>query len=154
MKTYCVSCKKNTVNKNSSVRKFLKSSVMLLPNCIVSGKKKLTFIRNQELHEGIFINLNNISSDYFNMNKIIDKLFTVLVDHLTNIVKKIRKTGNVKHLYRNKLDKACFPHDAAYSHSKDLTKGTNSNKVFKEKAIEIARNHKYDGYQRALASMF
>ena len=127
---------------------------MLLPNCIVSGKKKLTFIRNQELHEGIFINLNNISSDYFNMNKIIDKLFTVLVDHLTNIVKKIRKTGNVKHLYRNKLDKACFPHDAAYSHSKDLAKGTNSNKVFKEKAIEIARNHKYDGYQRALASMF
>ena len=154
MKTYCVSCKKNTVNKNSSVRKFKKSSVMLLPNCIVSGKKKLTFIRNQELHEGIFINLNNISSDYFNMNKIIDKLFTVLVDHLTNIVKKIRKTGNVKHLYRNKLDKACFPHDAAYSHSKDLAKGTNSNKVFKEKAIEIARNHKYDGYQRALASMF
>ena len=99
METYCVSCKKNTVNKNLSVRKFLKSSVMLLPNCVVSGKKKLTFIRNQELHEAIFINLNNISSDYFNMSKIIDKLFTVLVDHLTNIVKKTRKTGNVKHLY-------------------------------------------------------
>ena len=33
-----------------------------------------------------------------------------------------RETVNVKHLYRNKLDKACFAHDAAYSDSKDLAK--------------------------------
>ena len=33
-----------------------------------------------------------------------------------------RETVNVKHLYRNQLDKACFAHDAAYSDSKDLAK--------------------------------
>ena len=37
--------------------------------------------------------------------------------------------------------------------SKDLTKRTISNKTFKNKAYEMARNWKNDGYQRALASM-
>ena len=26
-------------------------------------------------------------------------------------IKKFRETGNLKHLYRSKLDKACFAHD-------------------------------------------
>ena len=34
MKTYCVSCKKNTENENLSVTK-----LMLLSNCAVYGKK-------------------------------------------------------------------------------------------------------------------
>ena len=33
-------------------------------------------------------------------------------------VQKFRETGNLKRLYRNELDKACFAHDAAYSDSK------------------------------------
>ena len=37
-------------------------------------------------------------------------------------IQKFRETGNLKHLYRNELDKACFSHDAAYSNSKDLAK--------------------------------
>ena len=37
---------------------------------------------------------------------------------------KFRETGNLKHLYRNELDKACFTHNAAYSESKDLAKRT------------------------------
>ena len=37
-------------------------------------------------------------------------------------IKKFRETGNLKHLYRSKLEKACFAHDTAYSHSKDLAK--------------------------------
>ena len=28
-------------------------------------------------------------------------------------IRKFRKTRKLKHLYRNKLDKACFTHDAA-----------------------------------------
>ena len=36
---------------------------------------------------------------------------------------------------------------------KDLTKRTISDKILKNRAYEIARNQKYDGYQRALASM-
>ena len=58
---------------------------------------------------------------------------------------KFREPGYVKHLYRNELGKACFVHDAAYSDSKDLTKRTTSDKIFKDSA--------YDGHQRALASM-
>ena len=63
------------------------------------------------------------------------------------------QSGNLKHWYRNELDKACFPHDAAYSDSKDLTNRTQSDKVLKNKAFKIANNPKYDGYQRGLASM-
>ena len=33
-------------------------------------------------------------------------------------IKKLRETGNLKHLYRNQLDNACFTHDAAYSEIK------------------------------------
>ena len=34
-------------------------------------------------------------------------------------VPKFRGTGNLKYLYRNEWDKACFAHDATYSDSKD-----------------------------------
>ena len=68
-------------------------------------------------------------------------------------IQKFRETDNLKHLYRNELDKACFAHDAAFSDSKDLAKRTISDKILKDRAYEIARNRKYVGYQRALASM-
>ena len=64
-----------------------------------------------------------------------------------------RETGNLKHLYRNKLDKSCFAHGAAYSESKNLAKRSISDRILKDGAYEITRNHGYDGYQRALASM-
>ena len=51
------------------------------------------------------------------------------------------------------MDKVCFAHDAVYSDSKDLAKRTQSDRVLKDKAYEIANNPKYDGYQRGLASM-
>ena len=75
--------------------------------------------------------------------------------------KRFRKTGksykndlqaNQKHLYRNKLGKASFARDAAYSDSKDLSVRTIPDKIFKDRASQIARNFKYDGYQRELAS--
>ena len=69
-------------------------------------------------------------------------------------IQKFKDTGNLKYLYRNELDKACIPHDAAYSVSKDVAKNTISEKVLKERGCEIARNPNYDGYQKALASMF
>ena len=40
---------KNTANKNSSVGKNIKNKLMVLSNCAVCGKKKSTFIKNQEL---------------------------------------------------------------------------------------------------------
>ena len=55
METYCVSCKKNNANENSSVRKTKQNRLMLLSNCAICGNKNLTFIKNKELH--------NISND-------------------------------------------------------------------------------------------
>ena len=41
----------------------------------------------------------------------------------------------------------------AYGDFKDLTKRTAADKVLKDKAFNIAKNPKYHGYQRGLASM-
>ena len=43
METYCDSCKKNTANKNSNVRKTKQNRLMLLSNCAIYGKKKINF---------------------------------------------------------------------------------------------------------------
>ena len=40
-----------------------------------------------------------------------------------------------------------------FSDSKDLTKRTGADKILKNKAFDIAKDPKYDGYQRGLASM-
>ena len=48
METYYVSCKKNTVDKNSNVRGTRQNRLMFLWNCAIYGKKKLKFIKNQE----------------------------------------------------------------------------------------------------------
>ena len=66
---------------------------------------------------------------------------------------KYREKGNLKHIYKNELNKACFSHDAAYSDSKGLAKRIVSNKILKDKAYEIATNSKYNGYQKGLGSM-
>ena len=68
-------------------------------------------------------------------------------------IQKFRKTGDTNYIYKNELDKACFVHDAAYSDNKDLTKRTVAGKILKNKAFDIAKDPKYDGYQRGLASM-
>ena len=51
------------------------------------------------------------------------------------------------------MDNTCFAHDAAYSDSKDLIKRTAADKILKNRAFNIAKDPKYDGYQRGLASM-
>ena len=53
---------------------------------------------------------------------------------------KFRETGDLQHLYKNELDKACFAHHAPCSDSKELTKRTISDKILKIRAYEIARN--------------
>ena len=40
METCSVSCKENTANENSSVRKTKQNRLMFLSNCAVCGKKK------------------------------------------------------------------------------------------------------------------
>ena len=67
--------------------------------------------------------------------------------------RKFKETGDTKYIYRNELDKACSQHDMAYGDFKDLARRTASDKVLRDKAFNIAKNSKYDGYQRWLASM-
>ena len=163
MEIYCVSCNKNTANENSSVTKAKQNRLMLLSNFAVCCKKKSTFIKNKEL-----------SNDNFKMNKVMNRFLLTGDKYIPELllkqpvltysacgpftkprerIQKFRETGNLKHLYRNVLDKVCFSHDAAYSDSKGLSKRTTSDKIVKDRAYEIARNRGYDGYQRALASM-
>ena len=68
-------------------------------------------------------------------------------------IQKFRETGDRSYIYINELDKACFAHDATYSDSEHLTKRTVADKILKNKAFDIAKDPKYDGYQRGLASM-
>ena len=68
-------------------------------------------------------------------------------------IKKLKRTGDTRYIYRNELDKACFQHDSAYADHKDLINRTKSDKVLRDKAYDIASNPEYDGYQRGLASM-
>ena len=68
-------------------------------------------------------------------------------------IQKFKQTGYSRYIYKNGLDKACFQHDLAYGDFKYLKKGTAADKVFRDKAFNIAKNSKYDGYQRGLASM-
>ena len=43
METYCFCCKKNTANKNSSIRRTKQNRLMFVSNCNVYGKKKSMF---------------------------------------------------------------------------------------------------------------
>ena len=67
--------------------------------------------------------------------------------------KKFKETGDTTYTYKNELDKACFQHEIVYGDFKDLKRRTFSDKVLRDKAFNIAKNPKYDGYQRGLASM-
>ena len=65
----------------------------------------------------------------------------------------MKNTGDTSYIYKTELDKACFQHDMAYGDFKDLARRTASDKSLRDKAFNIAKNSKYDGYQGGLASM-
>ena len=118
---------------------------MLSSTCAICGKKKSTFIKNQEIHK---------FSNKFKMSKLINKClltgekiarfafksqpgFRLFTKHRGRI-QTFRETDNLKHLCRNELDKACFAHDAPYYDSTDLAKRSISDDIFKDRAYEIA----------------
>ena len=78
------------------------------------------------------------------------------MDHLQkNKVRteKFKETGDSRYIYQNELDNSCFQHDMAYGDFKDLSRRTASDKILREKAFNIAKNPKHNGYQRSLASI-
>ena len=68
-------------------------------------------------------------------------------------IKKFKGTGDTNYIYKNELDKACFQHNMVYGDFKDLKRITFSDKILRDKAFNIAKNLKYDGYQKGLVSM-
>ena len=68
-------------------------------------------------------------------------------------IQKFKETGDASYIYKNVLDKACFQHDMAYGDFNDIARRTASDNVLRDKAFNIAKNPKYDGYQRGLASV-
>ena len=56
-------------------------------------------------------------------------------------------------IYKNELDKTCFQCDMAYGDFKYLARRTAPDNVLRDKAFNIAKKPKYNGYQRGLASM-
>ena len=68
-------------------------------------------------------------------------------------IQKIKETGDTSYIYKNEIDKPCFQHDMAYGNFKDIARRTASDKVLRNEAFNIAKNPKYDGYQRGLSSM-
>ena len=55
---------------------------------------------------------------------------------------KKSKTEDLRYIYQNELDKACFQ-----------IRRKSSDKVLRDKAFDIVKNPKYDQYQRSFASM-
>ena len=72
---------------------------------------------------------------------------------IKEIIQKFKETGDLRYIYQNKLDKACFQDDMASEDFKDLTRRTASDKILRDKAINIAKSPKDDGYQRGLVSI-
>ena len=64
-----------------------------------------------------------------------------------------KETGDTSYIYKNGLDKACFQDDMASEDFKDLARRTASDKILRDKGFNIAKNPKYDGNQKGLASM-
>ena len=68
-------------------------------------------------------------------------------------IQKFKETGDTSYIYKNELHKAYFQHDMAYGGFKDIKRRTAFDKILRDKAFNIAKNSKYDRYQRGLASM-
>ena len=66
---------------------------------------------------------------------------------------RFKETGDLRYIYQNELDKASFQHDMTYGDFKDLNTRAAADKVLCDKALNIAKDPKYNGYQRGLASM-
>ena len=67
-------------------------------------------------------------------------------------IQKFKETGDLRYIYQKELDKACFQHDMTYGDFKDLNRRTLA-EVLRDKSFNIAKDPKYDGYQRGHASM-
>ena len=77
----------------------------------------------------------------------------MLVGHLVKTKKEYKYLKKEESQDQSKLDKASFKHDLVYGDFKDLPRRTAFDKLLHDKIYNIAKNEKYDGYQRCFASL-
>ena len=78
------------------------------------------------------------------------------MDHLQKNkgrIQKFKEAGDSRYMSQSEISKACFQQGRAYRDFKDITRRTASNRKLRDKLFDIAKNPKYDGYQRGLASL-
>ena len=131
MLSYCLKSKKNAESKNPKVARTKNGRIMLLSKCVVCDHEKALNLRQP--------GFTYSACGPFIKNK--------------ERIQKFKDTGHSRYIYQKELDKACFQHDMAYGNFKYLTRRTVSDKIWRDKAFNITKNPKYDGYQRGLASM-
>ena len=68
-------------------------------------------------------------------------------------VEKVKETGDSRCIYQNELDKTCFHYEIAQEDFKDLPRRTGSDKELRDNTFNVAKNPKYDEYQRGFASI-
>ena len=172
MITYCVKCRKNTENLDSKIYKTKNGRIIMQSKCVVCEIKKSWFVKEQEA-KGLLSNLKIktplnkvpllgdtlfwVYKNEWNCEQIFTGRWKIYARNAFKItgftysacglftknkdrIEKFMQTGNTDFINKNDLDKL-----------KNLGKRTQSDKVLRDKAFEIASNPKYDGYQRGLA---
>ena len=69
------------------------------------------------------------------------------------LIQNIKETRDLRYIYQDELDKACFQHDITYRDFKGIPRNSDSDKVLSYKAFNVDKNLKYDGYQRCQTLM-
>ena len=72
--------------------------------------------------------------------------------HKTRIQEYL-KTGDLSHIYKNKLDAACVEHDSGYNNFKTVSERQPYDRDFIKATEEIIADQNIDGYQRAYAAL-
>ena len=68
-------------------------------------------------------------------------------------IQKFKEARDLQYICQNEVDKACFQHGIAYGDFKYFARRATSDKILRDKAFNIAKVLKYDGYQRRFVSM-
>ena len=58
-------------------------------------------------------------------------------------IQKFKETEDLRYIYQNELDKACFQHEMDYGNFRDLSTRTAANKIIREEALNTAKDAKY-----------
>ena len=75
------------------------------------------------------------------------------INQKQKIIEQFKETEDSRNCYQNKVDKVYFQHDMAYGDFEDLPRRTVPDEILRDKVFNIAKNPKYDEYQRYFASM-